>query len=74
MVEKSKLSLENCRQYMTKEWLKSLLLKGPSKLFKEVEGNLRNAPEDCLKLVLKVCECVCKCMCVTYRHSIRERQ
>ena len=61
MIEKSKLTLENCREYMTAEWLKSLLLKGPHKLSEKAKDKLTKYPERCLELLLKVCTCVHVC-------------
>eukprot|EP00731_Ephydatia_muelleri_P030230 Em0021g753a len=53
VIVRSKFSLENCREYMTKEWLQSLLLKGPQNLSEDVKDHLKTYPDKCLELILK---------------------
>ena len=52
-MKRSDLSLENSQQFLTPDWLKSLLLQGPKKWLPEkVSKRLKKDPEGCLKLLL----------------------
>ena len=53
-MKKSELSLENSREYITPEWLKSLLLKGSQSWLStsmRASKRLKDNPEDCMKLL-----------------------